>query len=505
MQKLWKSMTSAEEHFAQFRENIIGWDKSFSSPYGEKRIVYADWIASGRLYKPIEDKIKNVFGPLVGNTHSESSKTGTSMTHAYHQAHEIIKKHCNAGKDDVILTAGSGMTGLICKFQRLLGLKIPEQLSDYLHLPEELSPVVFVTHMEHHSNQTTWLETIADVVVVSPTNEGLVDTEDLNKKLEKYKNRKLKIGAFTACSNVTGIETPYYNLAKIMHKHGGYCFIDYAASAPYVKIDMHPTDPEEKLDAIFFSPHKFLGGPGSSGVMIFDSQLYKNKVPDHPGGGTVDWTNPWGQHKFVSNIEAREDGGTPAFLQAIKAALCIKLKEEMNVEKMRAREEELINIAFTELNKINCLHILAGHIQKRLGAISFYIENIHYNLLVKLLNDRFGIQVRGGCSCAGTYGHYLLHVDPLRSKQITDKINEGDLSEKPGWIRMSIHPTMTTEELYLITNAIDETVKNIETWQKDYTYDVNKNEYFHFSMDGKEKDKVKSWFNLSQKESLEID
>jgi selenocysteine lyase/cysteine desulfurase len=268
---------------------------------------------------------------------------------------------------------------------------------------------------------------------------------------------------------------------------------------------MHPTDPEEKLDAIFFSPHKFLGGPGSSGVMIFDSQLYKNKVPDHPGGGTVDWTNPWGQHKFVSNIEAREDGGTPAFLQAIKAALCIKLKEEMNVEKMRAREEELINIAFTELNKINCLHILAGHIQKRLGAISFYIENIHYNLLVKLLNDRFGIQVRGGCSCAGTYGHYLLHVDPLRSKQITDKINEGDLSEKPGWIRMSIHPTMTNEELYLITNAIDETVKNIETWQKDYTYDVNKNEYFHFSMDGKEKDKVKSWFNLSQKESLEID
>jgi selenocysteine lyase/cysteine desulfurase len=498
-------MTSAKEHFAQFRENIIGWDKSFSSPYGEKRIVYADWIASGRLYKPIEDKIKNVFGPLVGNTHSESSKTGTSMTHAYHQAHEIIKKHCNAGKDDVILTAGSGMTGLICKFQRLLGLKIPEQLSDYLHLPEELSPVVFVTHMEHHSNQTTWLETIADVVVVSPTSEGLVDTEDLNKKLEKYKNRKLKIGAFTACSNVTGIETPYYNLAKIMHKHGGYCFIDYAASAPYVKIDMHPTDPEEKLDAIFFSPHKFLGGPGSSGVMIFDSQLYKNKVPDHPGGGTVDWTNPWGQHKFVSNIEAREDGGTPAFLQAIKAALCIKLKEEMNVEKMRAREEELINIAFTELNKINCLHILAGHIQKRLGAISFYIENIHYNLLVKLLNDRFGIQVRGGCSCAGTYGHYLLHVDPLRSKQITDKINEGDLSEKPGWIRMSIHPTMTNEELYLITNAIDETVKNIETWQKDYTYDVNKNEYFHFSMDGKEKDKVKSWFNLSQKESLEID
>jgi len=498
-------MQNLEKHFVPFRENIVGWDKTFSSPYGEKRIVYADWIASGRLYKPIEDKIKDVFGPLVGNTHSESSETGTSMTHAYHHAHEIIKKHCNAGKDDVILTAGSGMTGLICKFQRLLGLKIPEQLSDYLHLPEELRPVVFVTHMEHHSNQTTWLETIADVVVISPNNEGLVDLNNLEKKLEKHKNRKLKIGAFTACSNVTGIETHYHQMAKIMHRHNGYCFIDFAASAPYVKMDMHPADPEEKLDAIFFSPHKFLGGPGSSGVMIFDSQLYTNKVPDQPGGGTVDWTNPWGQHKFVSNIEAREDGGTPAFLQAIKAALSIKLKEEMNIERMRAREEELVNIAFTELKKIRGLHILAGHVQKRLGAISFYVEDIHYNLLVKLLNDRYGIQVRGGCSCAGTYGHYLLHVDPLRSKQITDKINEGDLSEKPGWVRMSIHPTMTDEELYFITNAIDEIVKNIEMWQNDYSYDINKNEYYNVSTDGNEKERVKGWFDLSQKESVEIE
>jgi selenocysteine lyase/cysteine desulfurase len=294
-------------------------------------------------------------------------------------------------------------------------------------------------------------------------------------------------------------------MAKIIHKHGGYCFIDFAASAPYAKIDIHPPDAEAKLDAIFFSPHKFLGGPGSSGVMIFDSQLYKNKVPDQPGGGTVDWTNPWGQHKFVSNIEAREDGGTPAFLQAIKAALCIKLKEEMNVEKMQAREEELINIAFAELKKIKSLHILAGHIQKRLGAISFYIDDIHYNLLVKLLNDRYGIQARGGCSCAGTYGHYLLHVDPQRSKRITDKIDEGDLSEKPGWVRISVHPTMTNEELYFITNAIGEIVDNIGNWQNDYTYDIHKNEYFHISLDGKEKERVKSWFDLSQKESIEID
>ena len=250
-------MNSHEEYFRKFRENTIGYDKTFNSPYGEQKIVYADWIASGRLYSPIEHKMCEDFAPLVGNTHSEASITGTTMTFAYHIAHDIIKKHCHASKDDVIITAGSGMTALINKFQRMLGLRVPEQLKDYLKLPEELRPVVFITHMEHHSNQTSWLETIADVVVIAPTEEGLVDLNDFEKKLEEYRDRRLKIGSFTACSNVTGVETPYYKLAKMMHENGGYCFVDFACSAPYSENDMHPEDPLEKLDAVFFSPHKF--------------------------------------------------------------------------------------------------------------------------------------------------------------------------------------------------------------------------------------------------------
>ena len=490
-------MSELEKYFSKFRKNIVGIDADFETPFGTKKIIYADWIASGRLYKPIEEKLCNTFGPYVANTHSESSVTGTTMTLAYHQAHKIIKEHVNANQDDVIITAGSGMTTVICKFQRLLGLKIPEQLVDYVNLPEELKPVVFTTHMEHHSNQTTWIETIAEVVVINPNDDGLVDVNDFRIKLEKYKNRKLKIGAFTAASNVTGIESDYHELAKIIHKEGGYCFVDFACSAPYTKIDMHPSDPEEKLDAIFFSPHKFLGGPGTPGVLVFDSKLYHNKVPDLPGGGTVDWTNPWGQHKFVTNIEAREDGGTPAFLQTIKAALCIKLKEEMTIGKIRAREEELVKYALDGLKKIPTLHILAGNIEHRLGAISFYVENIHYNLLVKLLNDRYGVQVRGGCSCAGTYGHYLLHVDPNRSKIITDKIDQGDLSEKPGWVRMSIHPTMTNEELKTIIDGIAQIINDIDDWSKDYIYDKTKNEYFHKNSDSKELNKIKSWFTVS--------
>lgn len=488
-------MNTLEKYFDPFRKNTIGFDKTFISPYGEKKIIYADWIASGRLYRPIEKMIAENFGPFVGNTHSEASITGTSMTLAYHHSHDLIKQHVNAGKEDVIITAGSGMTGMVNKFQRILGLRVAEQLRDFLKLPEVLRPVVFITHMEHHSNQTSWIETIADVVVIKPNNKGLVDLNDLEKQLKKYAKRKLKIGSFTACSNVTGIHSPYYEMAKLMHKHDGFCFIDFACSAPYEKIDMHPADPMEKLDAIFFSPHKFLGGPGSSGVLIFDSNLYKNQVPDDPGGGTVEWTNPWGEHKFVNSIETREDGGTPAFLQSIKASLCVKLKEEMGTENMLRQEQQLVKTAFEGIRKIPAVHILADNIEDRLGAISFYVDKIHYNLIVKILNDRYGVQVRGGCSCAGTYGHYLLHVTHKMSKHITQKIDHGDLSEKPGWIRMSIHPTMTFEEVHMIVQAVEEIVKNIKNWKDDYTYDLHRNEFFH--KDANEKENIYKMFQMN--------
>ena len=237
----------------------------------------------------------------------------------------------NAGPDDVIITAGFGMTAVVNKFQRILGLRVCEQYRDRIQLAEEERPVVLLTHKEHHSNHTMWLETLADVVVVQPDATGLVDPEQLHPLLDQYKHRRLKIGSFTAALNVTGIEPDYHRMAAIMHEHGGHRFVDFAAAAPYVPIDMHPANPAAKLDAVFFSPHKFLGGPGASGVLVFDRHLYHRRVPDHPGGGTVDWTNPWGGHRFVQSIEAREDGGTPGFLQAIRAALAVRLKERMTV------------------------------------------------------------------------------------------------------------------------------------------------------------------------------
>lgn len=489
-------MSKLEKYFGRFRKHIIGIDHTYISPYGRQKIIYADWIASGRMYGPIERAMTEKFGPFIANTHTEASETGTLMTNAYHLAHRLIKEHVNAGPNDVIITAGSGMTTVINKFQRMLGLRVCGELSGKSCLKDAERPVVFLSHMEHHSNHTSWFETIADVVQLQPGPGLLIDLNELRTQLEKYKDRKLKIGSFTACSNVTGIETPIHQMARLMHEYGGVCVADYAASAPYTDINMHPGDPMEKLDAIMFSPHKFLGGPGSSGVLIFDAAFYNSKVPDNPGGGTVEWTNRWGEYKYTDDIEAREDGGTPGFLQAIRTALCIDLKNQMGTENIRKREEELLDILMEGIRSIPDTHILANNVDERLAVVSFYFSHIHYNLVVKLLSDKFGVQVRGGCACAGTYGHFLLNVDYDKSHAITEKINTGDLSDKPGWIRISLHPTMTVKEVKAIVNALKQIRENHEKWAEDYDYVRKKNEYVHKEALADNTDKIRHWFYL---------
>jgi selenocysteine lyase/cysteine desulfurase len=490
-------MSKLEKYFEPFRENIIGNDATFESPYGTKRILYGDWIASGRLYEPIEQKLQTQFGPYVANTHSESTLTGTLMTKAYQRSHRLIKEHVNAGPNDVILTAGYGMTAVINKLMRILSLK-GHGRNEGDRVKSVDRPVVFLTHMEHHSNHTSWFETRADVVMIEPDKELKVDLNDLKAKLEQYKDRKYKIGSFTACSNVTGVKTPYYQMAKLMHEYGGLVFIDFAANAPYMDINMHPEDPMEKLDAIFFSPHKFLGGPGASGVLIFDKAMYTAEVPDNPGGGTVDWTNPWGRYKYVDDIEVREDGGTPGFLQSIKAALAMELKTKMGVENIMKREKELLDIALPGLRSIKGIEILANNVDDRLGVISFYHPEIHFNLFVKLLNDRFGVQTRGGCACAGTYGHFLLEVSYDQSEEITEKISHGDLSEKPGWVRWSLHPTVTDEEVRSILHAVKEVTLHFREWAEDYIYLSKINEFVHHSQQQEttEDRMMNDWFTL---------
>jgi selenocysteine lyase/cysteine desulfurase len=471
-------MMNLEPHFNQFRQQIVGIDKTFVSPFGIKKIIYADWIASGRLYRPIEEKLLEEIGPFIGNTHTEDNITGGTMTQYYMNAKQNIKKHVNASKEDILIATGSGMTAALAKLQRILGLKIPYKSFQYLVAnPTAKKPKVFITHMEHHSNQTSWLECYCDVTIIPSHPETIVDLDFLRDSLKKIDNDVLKIASITACSNVTGIETPYYKIADIMHEYDGYCFVDFACSAPYVKIDMHPTE-KTYLDSITFSPHKFLGGVGTPGILVFNKRLYDtHQTPDHPGGGTVKWTNPWNEYAYIDDIEEREDGGTPAFLQTIKASLAADLKDKMDVHLIHQRENELLNYFFDRFEKVPSIHILDGSIKKRLGVLSFYIDQLHYNLGVKLLNDIYGIQVRGGCSCAGTYGHYLLNVSYDYSHSITHEIDNGNLSLKPGWIRLSVHPTMTNEEAQYIADAIEEVALNFTSYKDRYHYDVHSNHF----------------------------
>lgn len=466
-----------EEYFKPFRENTIGIADNFVSPFGKKQILYTDWTASGRLYRPIEEKLINELGAYVANTHTETNFTGSIMTMAYHKAKEGIKQMVNANAEDILISEGSGMTGVMIKLQRILGFKINERYQNQIEIKEEDRPVVFISHMEHHSNQTSWYETIADVEIINPIDEGTIDIEHLKTLLKKYEHRKMKIASITAASNVTGIKTNYHQIAKIMHQHNGLCFVDFACSAPYVKIDMHPSDPEEKLDAIVFSPHKFLGGPGTTGILIFCSSLYCSTIPDNPGGGTVSYTNPWGDHSYIADAETREDGGTPAFLQTIKVYLAMQLKDKMGVENILAREKEINQKIFTAFSSIKNLHLLAPNHTDRLGIFSFYIENAHFNLVVKLLNDHFGVQTRGGCSCAGTYGHYLLNVDKNVSYSIKEQIDKGDYILKPGWVRLSIHPIMTNTEVEKAIEAVKYVAENIEELAKDYEYIKSSNDF----------------------------
>ncbi|HAQ38093.1 MAG TPA: selenocysteine lyase [Saprospirales bacterium] len=485
-----------EQFFKEFRNEVIGIDQEFDFIYGRKKIIYCDWTASGRLYRPIETRLSQMIGAYMANTHTETNVTGNSMTTAYQHAKNIIKSHVNARKSDILISSNTGMTGVVNKFQRILGLRIHEKFKDKLKISQEERPVVFITHMEHHSNQTSWLETIADVVIIPTNDERQICLNKFEQLLQDYNDRKVKYAAITSCSNVTGILTPYYKIAEIMHRHNGYCFVDFAASAPYIDINMHPGEQNCDLDAIYFSPHKFLGGPGSSGIVIFNPALYNNRIPDDPGGGTVDWTNPWGEHKYHDEIEAREDGGTPGFLQTMKVALAIRLKEQMGTTRILDREHEIMEKIWKVFDQIPNLHVLDHKCRERLGIISFYVEDLHHNLTVKMLNDRFGVQVRGGCLCAGTYGHFLLNVDRDLSKKIVSLINQGNLSLKPGWVRMSIHPVMSDEEIDVALHAVREICQNHKEWSKEYSMDTHTGEFYHLNEPETIKNMVHEWFEL---------
>ncbi len=465
------------------RANVIGDDEAVPGPFGLRRVTYADYTASGRSLGFIEDFIRQAVLPLYANTHTESSGTGLQTTRFREDARRAIRDAVGGSeRDHVVLFAGSGSTGAIDKLLDCLEIRLPADLDDRYDLrsmvPPGERPVVFIGPYEHHSNELPWRESLADVVVIPEDHDGRIDLARLEAELTAHADRPLKIGSFSAASNVTGVISDVRSISILLHRHGALSFWDFAAAAPYVSIEMGPfadtaagreTDPLAYKDAIFISPHKFIGGPGTPGVLVARRELFRNRVPSVPGGGTVAYVNP-SEHVYLTDIEHREEGGTPAIVESIRAGLVFGLKEAVGSDAIREREESFIRRAIERWSRNPNLEILGNPALDRLSIVSFVVRMpdagrgamghgghryLHHNYVVALLNDLFGIQSRGGCSCAGPYGHRLLGIDLDTSHEFEREIGRGCEGIKPGWVRVNFNYFISEAVFAFILDAVE--------------------------------------------------
>lgn len=449
------------------RSSVIGRDQAVSGPYGRRRVIYADYVASGRSLSFIEDVIRDCVLPLYANTHTESSATGLQTTRFREEARGIIRDAVGASSDEhCVIFTGSGSTGAIHRLVGVLNLRVPHDLDDRYRLtdtiPPEERPVVFIGPYEHHSNELPWRESICDVVVIHEDLQGGIDLEELERELTRHAHRPLKIGSFSAASNVTGIVSNVSAVSSCLHRHDALSFWDYAAAAPYVRIDMGTTGDAEASrldyrDAVFLSPHKMIGGPGTPGVLVARRELFDNTVPVVPGGGTVWYVNPE-EHRYFEDPEHREEGGTPAIVESIRAGLVFQLKSAVGEEVIREKEEDFIHRAIASWKENPRIDILGNEHAKRLSIVSFVVRHggahLHHNFVVALLNDLFGIQARGGCSCAGPYGHRLLGIDLEESHAFEREIGGGCEGIKPGWVRVNFNYFLSERTFRYLLEAV---------------------------------------------------
>lgn len=433
-------------------------------PYGDRILTFSDYIASGQPLSLIEDYIRTNVLPYYANTHTESSYTGLHTSHLREEARALIKSCVNASEDDVLIFCGTGSTGAVDKMSRLL-----QQKSKLSGQPN----IVFHGPLEHHSNILPWREGSYITVPVAINSDGLIDMDHLRQQLKIHKGKGMLVGSFTAASNVTGIIAPIDEITSVLHEHGALAFWDYAGGAPYMKIDMNPGGSLNK-DAIFISTHKLIGGPGTPGILIAKRQLFTNDVPIVPGGGTVHFVTR-NKQRYFEDIETREEGGTPGIIESIRAGLAFKLKRDVGEALIEEREAAAVEYVYTVLKPNKNVFILGNTTCKRLAFFAFHIRSagrfLHHNFVVALLNDLFGIQARGGCSCAGPYGHELLELSDEKSDEYMEELATGNVGIKPGWVRLNFNYFVPEEEVRYIVKAIEWIAEKGYLLLKEYHFD----------------------------------
>jgi selenocysteine lyase/cysteine desulfurase len=486
---------TGEAHFDAVRDGLIGNQIVLETPFGQRPILYADYTASGRNCRQVETQISRL-NAMYANPHTQDSATGRASSSWLKEAEHTIKHAVNAGPDDHVICCGFGATGAVHKLQEILGVGIPPASREFVRSAlapalgprgsevvdaslRNACPVVFVGPYEHHSNELSWREGAADVVQIGLNEAGEIDLLHLQRELcnPLYTDR-VRIGAFSAASNVTGIKTDVIRLSKILHDHGAVLVLDCAASAPYLPVDMHPADePDSWLDAVYFSPHKFVGGPGSCGVLVFNERLYRRDLPPTQcAGGTVRYVWKHG-HDFIENVEARESAGTPGVPQIIRAALSLKLQAEVGLEAIAAREHWALSKALTAWKSRPEIKILGPcDADKQIGIVSFNIsdprgQDLHPRFVTTLLSDLFGIQTRAGCSCAGPYGHDLLGIDDTTTLNIRDAVLGGNAGLRPGWCRVSLHWVMSDAEIDYLIDAVEFVARDGWLFLQNYSFD----------------------------------
>jgi selenocysteine lyase/cysteine desulfurase len=461
------NLTNEAALLARIRDGVIGKDTQINTPFGQRTLTYADYTASGRSLDFIEDAIRQHVLPFYANTHTEANATGQQTTAFREQARQQIREAVNATPEDLVLFSGSGATSAINTLISQLGLR---QLS----ATEQAQTCIFIGPYEHHSNELPWRELGVDIVRIPEAKEGDVCLTTLEEQLKKNQHKRL-IGSFSAASNVTGILCDQDAITALLHRYNALAFWDFAAAAPYVNLDMNPLENKALAkDAIFFSTHKFIGGPGTPGILVVKKAIIKNDKPSLIGGGTVSFVTPE-DHTFLPVGERREEGGTPGIVESIRAGLVFQLKQNVGANTIEAREHELVKMIEKRWYHHKNIEQLGNIKAARISITAFRIKTdfgyLHHGFVTALLNDMFGIQARGGCSCAGPYGHQLLGINKTESERIQQAMAKGEKLVKPGWVRFNLNYFLDNAEAEFILDAIDFVAKHGTTLLPYYAYD----------------------------------